>query len=470
MATHLWGLAEVELGTEDPLSGGASLADLDSDGDLDLVVSNGGAQVLLWHDHQFGTPRDLGVDDAVSTTIGDVDLDGWPDILMARGGDQDRIVWGGDWLQDRSPVGYKTTDLDGGNPSAILLAVELDNDARPELIRLGRGGRTGTADVIWQANADSETFTSTKLPNSVRFSLAAAIADVDRDGLIDLWVTRDVGWERGGDSLYSRLGEPDGEWNDISAEFGTRLEIDGMGVVLADLDGDRDLDAYVSDIGQNEILEATRDGYTEMTGTGAGRIRPPGEPNETVSSSWASGAVDINLDGRLDLAVVGGGFPNNTVRNKIPGTTIIDAEPPALLLGIGEGRFVDGWSETGLDLAVTGRALALGDVDSDGDTDAVIVTHNGRVEALRNDSTAPSLTVDVNSQCGAGVEITIESAFGSFTSVVPQLSYGGVHARQLAVGVGPGPVTVSATRGPTLIDERTISATGDRSRIEIDCD
>ncbi len=300
-------------------------------------------------------------------------------------------------------------------------------------------------------------------------SLAATVADVDRDGLLDIWVTRDTGYATGSDSLYSRKGDLNGPWLDVADELGTGLEIDGMGVTLADLDGDADLDAYVSDIGENEILEAEATGFVLMRATGAGRIRPPLVSQDIVSSSWASGPADVNLDGQLDLVVVGGGFPTSTVLNKIAGTSVADAEPPAVFLGLGGGRYTDGWLETGLSLDVVGRGLTLGDIDGDGDTDAVIVTRSGRVHALRNSSTAASLTVELAHSCGAGVEVSVTSASRAFTTVLPQFTYGGAHAAEVTVGLPDLPATISAQRGDDLIARQPVRGETHRERVELDC-
>lgn len=196
-----------------------------------------------------------------------------------------------------------------------------------------------------------------------------------------------------------------------------------------------------------------------MPDTGAGRIRPPSQPNSIVWSSWGSGAADLNLDGRLDLIVVGEGFPSEAVRNKIPGAAVMDEEPPALLLGIGDGRFVDAWTESGLHLRIVGRALALGDVDGDGD--AVIVARDGTLTALRSDTDRPSIRVQIDEQCGDGIEVRITSAQRSFSTLVPQFSYGGAHAREVTVGTKEQTATVKVvTPGEELFDHELPASAG----------
>ena len=82
-----------------------------------------------------------------------------------------------------------------------------------------------------------------------------------------------------------------------------------------------------------------------------------------VSSSWASGAADFNLDGRLDLAVANGGFPGRDVVNKIPETQIVVDEAPAVFIGDGSGRFVDIWASFDIDTAFAARGMSVADLD-----------------------------------------------------------------------------------------------------------
>lgn len=125
VATTQWQLDGIRLGGADALAGGATLADLDGDEDLDLVVANGRAVALLWDTNSYSRQLDLGIDDAVSVAVRDLDGDGWPDIALARTGKNDRIVWGGRALLDPDET-LEHTDLAGGNPSAALVVGATD--------------------------------------------------------------------------------------------------------------------------------------------------------------------------------------------------------------------------------------------------------------------------------------------------------------------------------------------------------
>ncbi len=431
-----WGLdGRPGIDDVDAMAGGLAVGDLDNDGDLDLVVTHGNVEVYLWDGTRFGQPHTI-TDAAISSTVADVDLDGWLDLLVAGQGPTDLVVWGGPWIIDAMPP-QDVTRLAGAAPTSLLLAGELSGDGHIDVVRLGRGPERGVRDILWQANSDDpREFREVDLGDDERASLAGELVDVDDDGLLDIWVTRDVGWDIGGDSVYSRQGSADGPWTDIASELGAELEVDGMGVTIADLNDDGMLDAYVSDLGDNEVLVRRDRQFEPVVDTGAARIRPPGAASTTISSSWASGATDANLDGRLDLVVVNGGFAEGGMRNKIPGTEIAVADPPAILLGIGDGRFVDVWPQMDLSIDTSNRGLTIADIDGDGDDDYLVLSDDGAVHAFENATRGRTVTVFAAAGCdGTGAKVTIEAGGRIYTTLMRPHSYGGNHSPAVVTGI-----------------------------------
>ena len=174
---------------------------------------------------------------------------------------------------------------------------------------------------------------------------ALDLGDVDGDGDLDLviGVRRGAGVGPGFDGrdrlyLNNGSGEFEEAVNQLPPDF-----LDTYAVVLADFDGDTDLDLFSGRNGQNGLYLNEAGDFTDATS------RLPALQAETVRAI----ELDVEGDGDLDLVV----------------SEILDA-PPArsfLLENDGAGNF----TESSLELPFA-RALATGDVDGDGDTDLVI--------------------------------------------------------------------------------------------------
>ncbi len=472
-ATATWALGDrrpppVDL---DEMAGGLASIDMDLDGDLDLVVAQDTVELYLWATDGFAAPRALDVSRATAVTAADVDRDGWPDLLVARDAENDLVVWGGEWVGNGAPAD-EATGLAGTQPSAGLIAAELSGDGALDIVRLGRGDGTDAPDIVWTADPhEPRSFVPTPLGRGQGPTMAAEIVDIDGDGLLDIWATRDVGWDLDPDSLYSRRRDPTGSWFDIAAELGTDLAIDGMGITIADLDGDGTLDAYLSDLGDNEVLLRNGDRFMVASDTGAARIRPPGAATTTVSSSWASGATDVNLDGQLDLVVANGGFVSGNVRNKVPGTAVALFDPPAMLVGIGGGRYVDTWPRLELGWDSASRGLTIADFDADGDDDYVLLAVDGSLDALRNDTVGNSVTVVPGPGCHpVGAVVTVDQGSISARTLLGANTYAGAHSPAVIVGMLPtiGEITVSWPGGHT--SRLSSPRTSGRTRLVADCD
>jgi hypothetical protein len=468
--TEEWGLSEFENNADFQATGGVAIGDLDGDGWPDLAVA--GRDLFLFYGSRAGTspaaaPFTTAEGQVAAVGIADLDGDTMNDLLVSVIGGDDLIIWGGLWSASRDPSQAPQTALPGGTQTVALLAADLSGDERPDILRLSHD--PAEPDIIWEQTAPRR-FVPEPLPQSFRRSFAAEIIDLDQDGLLDIWVTRDVGWITGADSIYTRRGERDGPWIDVASDMGAALAIDGMGIALADLDGDGDIDAYVTDIGENDILFAGDDGYVPAADSGAGRIRPPGGRTGTVSSSWAVGTGDLNLDGVIDLVVANGGFGDADIVNKISGTEFVDLDAPAMFLGLGEGRFADVWPQLGQPWRERIRGMSLGDLDLDGDADLVFVSSTGGMRVYRNEATGSSVTLVVSdAACGAGFIATVTGPTTYFRSVLVQHPFLSASEPSLTVGTLGGPAEVSVIRPGLSPFVRQVPAGDGRVTVEIPC-
>lgn len=120
---------------------------------------------------------------------------------------------------------------------------------------------------------------------------AIAIADVDQDGLQDIYFTT----LSGTNELWRNLG--DGTFEDITERAGLVVsDRIGMGASFADIDNDGDQDLYISNVRVGNIL---------FENDGKGRFKNITETSGTGVKAHSSGATffDYNRDGLLDLFV-----------------------------------------------------------------------------------------------------------------------------------------------------------------------
>ena len=129
-----------------------------------------------------------------------------------------------------------------------------------------------------------------------RSSGAAAAADYDNDGLVDLFVTR----LDGTDVLFRNRG--DGTFEDTSTESGiSEFDLRSNGALWLDVDNDSDMDLYVSTIAEKRFYLFINDGSGRFTEEAVDRGTAVETPYDHSGFSIAAG--DYDLDGWLDLHI-----------------------------------------------------------------------------------------------------------------------------------------------------------------------
>jgi hypothetical protein len=340
-------------------SGNCDFADLDGDGDLDIVVAGDGVQTRLLENDGSGVFRDVTaermpsgawhVDDAEA---GDVDGDGDLDLFLADYEARDRLLIndGSGAFSDES--GQRLPALE--EPSWDADFADLDEDGDLDLIIAVAGGPNRLL-----RNDGQGTFTlDSGFPVDDWDSRDVDAADLDGDGDLDLVVAnfeqpcrllRNAG---GGRFVVEEAALPD-----VAAQ--------GYEIDPGDVDGDGDLDLVVAmggATGRNRI----------WINDGAGRFREESDQRlpAVVDGSSDVELADVDGDGDLDLAVA----------NFFGGNR--------LYLNDGAGNFADA-SDRLPPLGESAVDLDFGDVDGDGDLDIYIANHvEGQDRLLLNESDA----------------------------------------------------------------------------------
>ena len=203
-----------------------------------------------------------------------------------------------------------------------------------------------------------------------------AVADVDGDGLYDIYFTTQLG----GNELWKNLGR--GKFENITEQAGVGLP-DRISVTasFADMDNDGDADLFVTTV---------RMGNAFFENDGKGRFRDVTEASGLAYSGHSSGAVlfDYDNDGRLDIFLTNVG--TYTTDERGPGgyyLGIDDAfgghiypertEQSILYKNVGDGSFLDVSEQTELtDGSWSGDATFV-DLNQDGYPDLYVLNMQG---------------------------------------------------------------------------------------------
>ncbi|MBL7068553.1 MAG: VCBS repeat-containing protein [Candidatus Omnitrophica bacterium] len=238
-------------------------ADLDRDGDIDIVAVSSNDDELAWWENNGSesfTKRsiDTGFDGANSVFIIDLDTDGDLDIA-ATAGQGDDVAW---WANDGSPAngGWVKSTVDGNfNGATDVHCVDLDRDGDIDIL--------ATADidddVAWWDNNGSESFTKRLIDSDFNGANSVKTGDLDQDGDIDVIACASSGSVI---SWWSNDGSPaNGGWTEYTIE-GTLSGASEIYVIDIDLDGDLDVGAAAKSadkIGWWENDGSPADGWTE---------------------------------------------------------------------------------------------------------------------------------------------------------------------------------------------------------------
>jgi FG-GAP-like repeat/ASPIC and UnbV len=359
--------------------------DVDGDGTDDLFVSVWSPalnrSVAHFYRAQGGFLRDVTERSGLSlsqgaayATFADYDNDGWLDLFVIGGDGRCHLYRNrGNGTFEDVTAKAAIPDVKGARKA---LFVDLDHDGDLDLLLVGAGQL-----AVYRNNLDG-TFTEA----TASFGLAGvgdardvAFGDFDGDGRTDLFITK----ERGGNLLFHNRGTLG--FSDVTATSGLGGG-DGSGAsAVGDYNNDGFLDLFVA---------GTRGESTLWLNKGDGTFtRDPrsGAAFQSLKSTAGAAAqfVDYDNDGWLDLVVVGSPIAAGGAARK--------GAPSVLLFrNDGTGKFLDRSNLIPESVRFAGgSAIALSDVDEDGDEDLVVMDAAGMPHLLRNDYGNSNLAVNV---------------------------------------------------------------------------
>ena len=331
----------------DDLAGGVAMEDFDRDGFLDLMVSAAGprSQLRFFHNNGDGTFTELteaagltGLTGGLNLSYGDYNNDGFPDVLVLRGG------WQGNESQ---------------HPNS-LLRNNGDNTFTDVTEEAGLLGFHPAQTAVW--------------------------FDYNGDGWLDVFIGNESnpsGKQVHPCELYRNNG--DGTFTECAAENGLAVIDFVQGAVSGDYNNDGRPDLYLSSRGSpNRLLR--NDGpvggdkspkapwrFTDVTGEAG-----VAEPLQS-SSCWF---WDYDNDGWLDLFVAGHFITNaGDIAADLLGAPS-HAEHPRLYHNNRDGTFRDVTRQTGLFKVLHATGGNFGDLDNDGWLDFYLGTGDANLGTL----------------------------------------------------------------------------------------
>jgi enediyne biosynthesis protein E4 len=210
-----------------------------------------------------------------------------------------------------------------------------------------------------------------------------AVADVDGDGLYDIYFVNQVG----GNELWRNLGG--GRFGNITKEAGVGLgERISVTASFADTDNDGDQDLFVTTVrGGNALFE----------NDGRGHFRDITQEAGLDLVAHSSGAVffDYDNDGLVDLLVCNvGRYTNDQKGPEGAYVGLADAfmghlhserfEYPVVYRNLGHNRFKDVTADTGLKPAGWGGDATVADLNGDGRPDLFVLNMQGHGHYFEN--------------------------------------------------------------------------------------
>ncbi len=435
---------------------GAAFIDIDSDGDLDLFLTNYDAPNQLYINQGDGTFNDdakrrgLDFTDASHTpAFCDYDRDGDLDVYILT-----NRYYHASFDAKKDPPFF-------ADPKRGLIAIKPKFERYYTITSVTPEPGGGSVFVQWAAygrpdklyrNNGDGTFTDvTKacgIGDDRGRGLSATWFDYNDDGWPDLYVANDFEdldrlYRNNGDGTFTDVAEsatPYGAWFAMGADF---ADVNGDGLfdfVVADMSGTNHYKQKTS-MGamgaQNDILETGRQYMRNMLfiNGGAGRFMEAANMAKLDSTdwTWAIKLEDLDNDGMVDAYFTNGMAANfndsdNPIaldiqsgesewdRHKRAGTPMLK-ERNLAFRNYGDLKFKDVSKAWGLDQLTMSYGAVNADLDRDGDLDLVVVNLNEPLAVYRNDSADGhraliSFVGRQSNRDGWGVTVRVETADG----------------------------------------------------------
>ena len=421
---------------------GVALFDYDNDGWLDIFLVNGTSlepatrdrhpTSYLFHNNRDGTFTDVTEKAGLTHSgwgqgccVGDYDNDGNEDLFVSYWGHNVLYHNNGDGtfteVSEKAGVAgsgnswgagccFLDYDRDGHLDLFVASYVNFDLNHAPKPgqtvycnyndipVPCGPQGFAGGTNTLYRNRGDGTfvdaseqsgiarprgpeamVFVSRNWQPTGSYGMGAVAADFDNDGWPDIYVACDSA-----PSLFYRNNR-NGTFREIAVPAGCGLDengvaLSGMGVAVADYDGDGWLDIVRTNFSEQvtTLYRNYGNGAFEDASIKAGL----GVNRKYLG--FGVGFFDFDNDGWRDLFLANGHVYSQIAGRKLH---ISYKEPKVIYRNLGNGHFEDVSSKVGAPIRSEnlGRGCAFGDFDNDGDVDVIVNNLDGPPTLLRND-------------------------------------------------------------------------------------
>lgn len=418
--------ADAMLDTTERHTNGAAFLDADEDGDLDLYLTTIaaaadplGARYLLFINDggrftEEANVRGAALEEAQNhsgqgVSVGDYDRDGYSDLFVTE------------WLPRAATRPYNRLLRNRG----VALPGHFDD------VTLESGAMTYT-ERCWNREVPCTSY-----------AFGSSFSDLDGDGWPELVVTADFGtskifWNRG-----------DGTFAPPFRTMSIGGDENGMGSTIGDIDGDGDLDWFVTAIYDPELTcdmvpcnwRYSGNRLYRNDGARAWYDATDAYGVRDVGWGWGTAMFDHDNDGDLDLVATNGiDFPSSEYDDGF-----ID-DPMRFWDNVG-GSMLERASEVGLTATEQGRGLLVFDYDDDGDLDLLIVNNAALPRLYRNDGgnamswlrVRTAGTTSTSEGLGARVILTVREGGPAQMREIGSMTHFLAQSERIAhFGLGPG--------------------------------
>ena len=371
--------------------GAPSFADMDGDGDLDLLIGGlYGDPVVVLSNRGDGTFDDVSASAGFtsmtagfthSPSFGDYDRDGDLDVLFGHWGTtrlradigDTEHLWRND--SDASGISFTSVSVEAGLAPSILINADPLQET------------TGSVDVT-------------------DLTFSPSFARINDDLWPDILMVADL------NTSQVFLNNGDGSFRNAT-DFGEIIDGNGMGSAVGDFDDDGDLDWFVSSIKAdnfppaqlseigNRLYRNDQGVFTDITDEAG------------VSDGgwgWGSCFADLDNNGDVDIYHTNGWFQFDDHGD-------FTTDESRVFISDGEGAFTESAVEWGINDQERGRGIVCADFDNDGDLD-IIQLHSNETNAItlwenETDNDANYLILNLQGQgknnqaVGAKIKITV---------------------------------------------------------------